>query len=125
LASGSISSRSAFRSIAIRLSRSSNRPSIDLTQFSHVVLHPYRLLILKMLAGPPLDFQELKRNLGDISDGNLASHLRALEDLGFVGYEKTLNERRVRTTYAITKKGFQEYVGLTDALSKWLDIGRH
>lgn len=97
---------------------------LDLTQFSHVVLHPYRMLILKMLAGPPLDFQELKKNLGDISDGNLASHLRTLEDLGYVKYQKMFNERRVRTVYAITKDGFRQYTNLTEALSKWLKIGR-
>lgn len=88
------------------------------------MLHPYRMLILKMLAGPPVDFQELKRNLGDISDGNLASHLRTLEDLGYVNYQKKFIERRVRTVYAITREGFEEYVRLTEALSKWLKIGR-
>jgi DNA-binding HxlR family transcriptional regulator len=97
---------------------------LDITQFSHVVLHPYRMLILKMLSGPPLDFQELKRNLGGISDGNLASHLRTLEDLGYIRYQKMFNERRVRTVYAITEKGFDEYVRLIAALSKLIEIGR-
>jgi DNA-binding HxlR family transcriptional regulator len=100
------------------------KSDLDLVQFSHVVLHPYRLLILKMLAGPPLDFQEIKRSLGDISDGNLASHLRTLEDLGLVQYQKKFNERKVRTVYAITKPGLEQYQRLTDALTRWLDVGR-
>lgn len=112
-----VTGREALRKIV-------EKSDLDLAQFSHVVLHPYRLLILKMLAGPPLDFQEIRRSLGDISDGNLASHLRTLEDLGLVQYQKMFNERKVRTVYAITKAGLEQYQRLTEALTRWLDVGR-
>ncbi len=70
------------------------------------VLHErVRLGIVALLAQTEeLDFQALKRELG-VTDGNLAQHLRVLEDAGIVSVHKGFYGRRPRTTYRLTKEG--------------------
>lgn len=51
-----------------------------------------------------LDFNALKEYL-DVTDGNLASHLKALEKEKFIGMEKSFIGRKPNTKYFMTKKG--------------------
>lgn len=51
-----------------------------------------------------LDFNALKEFL-DVTDGNLASHLKALEKESFIGVEKSFIDRKPNTSYYITKNG--------------------
>ncbi len=67
---------------------------------------PHRIVILDILYRfGYADFRELKTAL-NTSDGNLASHLRALEQDEYVRVEKEIIDRRPRTTYVLTKKGY-------------------
>ena len=52
----------------------------------------------------PMDFTRLKR-LVETTDGNLGSHLAALEKAGYVGIEKTFVGRKPRTHVTITAAG--------------------
>jgi len=98
---------------------------LEIVHFPQVVLHPYRLVLLKILAGHgPVDFRELKQALGIKEDGTLASHLRILEAHGYVSYEKEFIGRRPRTTYAITPRGLKEFLRLERALGMWLQHGQ-
>jgi len=45
------------------------------------IAHPLRIKILKLLAGKPMGFSELKRKLGIKSSGKLDFHLRKLGNL--------------------------------------------
>ena len=64
-----------------------------------------RLGILAVLRSVPhVEFTTLKKTLG-LSDGNLASHLAALQRAGFVVVEKSDDAQRVRTRVAITPSG--------------------
>jgi DNA-binding HxlR family transcriptional regulator len=93
---------------------------LEIIGFPQVVLHPYRLVILKILAGHgPVEFRELKRLLDIKEDGNLASHLKILEAQGYVSYEKQFVGRKPRTIYAITPKGLEGFFRLQRALGKW------
>jgi DNA-binding HxlR family transcriptional regulator len=78
-----------------------------------------RLGILSALAvAEHLSFAELKQTLG-VTDGNLSIHARKLEEAGFVMCEKTFQDRRPLTQYALTPKGraaFQRYLGHMEAL---------
>ena len=66
-----------------------------------------RLGIVSSLAvGEPLSFAELKATLG-ISDGNLSSHARKLEDAGYIACEKRFSGRKPLTTYRLTPAGKQ------------------
>ena len=51
-----------------------------------------------------LDFNALKEYL-DATDGNLASHIKALEKEEFIGMEKSFIGRKPNTRYFITDRG--------------------
>lgn len=64
-----------------------------------------------------LDFNSLKEYL-DVTDGNLASHLKALEKEEFIRVEKSFVGRKPNTTYAVTKGGRQAFNDHLNALEK-------
>ena len=51
-----------------------------------------------------LDFNSLKEFL-DVTDGNLATHLKALEKEEFIGVEKSFVGRKPNTSYFMTQAG--------------------
>lgn len=67
-----------------------------------------------------LDFNALKEYL-DLTDGNLASHLKGLEKEGFISVEKSFIGRKPNTQYYITKAGkkaFNEHIKALENLIK-------
>ncbi len=66
-----------------------------------------------------LDFTALKELL-DVTDGNLASHLKYLEREGFVEYQKEFMDRKPNTKYSITKSGKKAFVKHIEAIEKLL-----
>jgi len=77
-----------------------------------------RLGIMSVLAvNHSLDFNALKEYLG-VTDGNLASHLKALEKEGFIGMEKSFIGRKPNTKYFITKTGKTTFNKHLTALEK-------
>jgi DNA-binding HxlR family transcriptional regulator len=64
-----------------------------------------KLGIMSALAvNDALDFNALKELL-DVTDGNLASHLKALEKEAFIGVKKSFVGRKPNTKYFMTKEG--------------------
>ncbi|MBL7890434.1 MAG: transcriptional regulator [Bacteroidia bacterium] len=66
-----------------------------------------------------VEFSTLKEML-DITDGNLASHISALEKLEYLEVQKQFIGKKPNTTYRVTrigKKAFNEHL---DALEKLL-----
>lgn len=64
-----------------------------------------RLGIMSTLSvNDTLDFNALKELL-DVTDGNLASHLKALEKEKFIAVRKTFVGRKPNTKYAISREG--------------------
>lgn len=64
-----------------------------------------RLGIMSALAvNQTLDFNSLKELL-DVTDGNLASHLKALEHELFISVEKSFIGRKPNTKYRMSVKG--------------------
>ena len=57
-----------------------------------------------LMVNESLDFATLK-SLLQLTDGNLASHTRNLEDLGYITCEKRFIGRKPNTTFSITEKG--------------------
>lgn len=80
-----------------------------------------RLGIMSALAvNEKLSFIELKTYL-DLTDGNLASHIKALEKDGFVAVNKTFVDRKPHSSYFITKEGktaFNEHLTALENLIK-------
>jgi DNA-binding HxlR family transcriptional regulator len=65
------------------------------------------------------NFNELKE-LIQVTDGNLASHMKTLEDEGYVQVEKGFIGRKTNTTYAITTSGKKAFKLHLDALEKMI-----
>ena len=55
-----------------------------------------------------VDYNQLKDLLG-VTDGNLASHLKALENNGLVQIKKQFVGRKPNTKYAATKEGKEAF----------------
>lgn len=71
------------------------------------LFHPYRIVILKILAAHgEAEFRELKHDL-KLTDGNLAAHLGVLVDLGYVKPKKEIVDRKLRTSYVMTNEGLK------------------
>ena len=80
-----------------------------------------RLGIMSALAvNDMLDFTSLKEYL-DVTDGNLASHLKALEKEDFIGVQKSFVKRKPNTKYRMTKEGkkaFEQHIAALENLIK-------
>ncbi len=66
-----------------------------------------------LLVNEEINFNDLKELL-QVTDGNLASHLSNLEENGYIKVKKGFIGRKTNTTYSITKAGekaFKEHLG--------------
>lgn len=66
-----------------------------------------------------IGFNDLKQML-ELTDGNLASHLNTLEQAEFIKVHKGFIGRKTSTTYAITPLGKQAFKAHLDALEKMI-----
>src|SRR5690349_10612157 len=64
-------------------------------------------------------FNELKE-LIQVTDGNLASHLKSLEENAYIKVHKGFIGRKTNTTYMITKSGEKAFKAHIDALEKMI-----
>ena len=79
-----------------------------------------RLGIMSVLvANESADFATLKSLLG-LTDGNLASHTRSLEEAGYIRCEKKFIGRKPNTTYIVTQSGREAFTAHINALEKFL-----
>lgn len=77
-----------------------------------------RLGIMSALAvNESLDFTSLKEYL-EVTDGNLASHLKTLEKEEFIGVDKSFVDRKPNTSYFMTKEGREAFERHLEALEK-------
>jgi DNA-binding HxlR family transcriptional regulator len=68
-----------------------------------------RLGIMSVLmVNESYDFNSLKETL-DVTDGNLASHLRVLEEKGMIMVNKQFLGRKPNTSYSATEKGINDF----------------
>lgn len=63
------------------------------------------------------DFNYLKEIL-NLTDGNLASHLRTLENKGYISVNKKFVGRKTQTNYYATNEGKIAFKGHLDALEQ-------
>jgi len=66
-----------------------------------------------------VSFNELKEML-NVTDGNLASHLINLEENGFIKVHKGFIGRKTNTTYAVTKAGEKAFREHLEALENMI-----
>ena len=72
-----------------------------------------------LMVNEQLNFNELKELL-NITDGNLASHLKSLEENTFIKVDKGFIGRKTNTTYSITKAGEKAFKSHIAALEKMI-----
>ncbi len=72
-----------------------------------------------VMVNDEVNFNELKE-LIQVTDGNLASHLKTLEENGYLLVKKGFIGRKTNTTYAITKAGEKAFKAHIDALEKMI-----
>jgi DNA-binding MarR family transcriptional regulator len=81
-----------------------------------------RLGIMSVLAvNDRLDFNSLKDYL-DVTDGNLASHIKALEKEKFINVEKSFVGKKPNTAYYITDVGKKAFDNHLKALENLINL---
>ena len=70
-----------------------------------------------LMVNDSMDFNTMKENL-NLTDGNLASHISALEKEGFVHIKKEFAGKKTLTTYSATKVGVKAFNEHLDALEE-------
>ena len=88
-------------------------------QLDRVIHEKGRLAIMSMLAASAeLSFTELRDAL-NMTDGNLTTHIRTLQEAGYLSVAKSYQNNRPLTTCSLTaagRKAFAEYVGLLEQI---------
>ncbi len=80
--------------------------------------HRVRLGIMSILmVQQQVDFNAMKQAL-ELTDGNLSSHVAALEKAGYVVVDKTFIGKKPRTTYSATQAGKDAFTEHIQALEK-------
>lgn len=72
-----------------------------------------------LMVNEEVSFNELKEML-DVTDGNLASHLINLEENGYIKVHKGFIGRKTNTTYSITKAGEKAFREHLEALERMI-----
>ena len=89
--------------------------------FNKVFESRIRLGVMSILmVNEEINFNDLKQLL-EVTDGNLATHLLNLEDNGFIKVYKGFVGRKTNTTYSITKSGeksFNEHITALENMIK-------
>ena len=88
-------------------------------QIDRVIHEKGRMAIMSLLAASPeLSFTEMRETLA-MTDGNLTSHIRTLQEAGYVAVAKTYQNNRPLTTCSLTaagRKAFSTYIDLLDQI---------
>ena len=88
-------------------------------QLDRVIHEKGRLAIMSMLAATPeLSFTEMRDAL-NMTDGNLTTHIRTLQEAGYVSITKSFQNNRPLTTCSLTaagQKAFTNYINLLEQI---------
>ena len=72
-----------------------------------------------LIVNDSISFNELKQML-ELTDGNLASHLNTLEQAEYLKVQKSFIGKKTNTTYMLTDLGRQAFKTHLDALEKMI-----
>lgn len=74
-------------------------------------------IMAALAANRSLDFNELKELL-NLTDGNLASHIKVLEKEAFIDIAKTFIGKKPNTRYSISREGRKSFEAHINALEQ-------
>lgn len=72
-------------------------------------------IMSSLMVNADVNFNQLKE-LIQVTDGNLASHIKALEESGYIKVNKGFIGRKTNTTYVATKAGEKAFKAHLEAL---------
>jgi len=94
-------------------------------QLDRVIHEKGRLALMSMLAASPaLSFTELRDALG-MTDGNITTHIRTLQEAGYISVTKSFQKKRPLTTCSLTPAGktaFTNYINLLERIVRQTKI---
>lgn len=72
-----------------------------------------------LMVNEEINFNDLKQLIA-VTDGNLASHIKSLEESGYIKVNKGFIGRKTNTVYKVTKAGKKAFQNHLDALEKMI-----
>lgn len=90
--------------------------------FDPLLHQPLRTHIVSLIAGNEegMSFTQLLEAT-KATNGNLSSHLRTLEENGYIDVNKFFEGRRPKSMYLITQKGLDAFLDYLDALNRFIE----
>lgn len=99
--------------------------SVAFPKFNKAFENHARLQIMSVLvANERYDFNSLKKLL-DLTDGNLASHIKALEKEEYINIEKSFIGKKPNTQYSASSKGRKAFAEHLDALESLIKLRKN
>ena len=96
----------------------------ELAALNGLLQHRVRLAICVLLSKyDAMSFRRLKEVLVE-NDGSLGTHLRKLEDAGYLAIDKTYRDRRPVTWYQLTPAGQQHLAHHVENLTRLIERSR-
>ena len=87
-------------------------------QLDRVIHEKGRLAIMSMLAASPdLSFTELRDTM-NMTDGNITTHIRTLQEAGYISVAKSYQNNRPLTTCSLTPAGRKAFTGYVNLLEQ-------
>ncbi|WP_232522258.1 winged helix-turn-helix domain-containing protein [Marinimicrobium alkaliphilum] len=97
----------------------------DHNQLDDLIHSRIRLAVMAVLAGlDSADFTFIRDRV-KTTDGNLSTHLRKLEDNGYIDVEKRFEGRKPVTEIALSAKGREAFAQYLNRLESMLGNGAH
>ena len=78
-------------------------------------------IMILLLQSKTANFTYLKKEIG-VSDGNLSTHLRKLEEAKYIKVQKRFEHRKPKTTLSLTDKGRDALNEYTTNLEEYLRL---
>lgn len=72
-----------------------------------------------LMVNDEINFNDLKQLL-EVTDGNLATHLQTLDESGYIKVHKGFIGKKTNTTYSITKSGEKAFKDHIQGLEKMI-----
>ena len=72
-----------------------------------------------LMVNEEINFNDLKQML-EVTDGNLATHLQTLEESGFIKVHKGFIGKKTNTTYSLTRAGEKAFKDHIEGLEKMI-----
>ena len=78
-------------------------------------------IMILLLQSETANFTYLKKEI-DVSDGNLSTHLKKLEEAKYIKIQKRFENRKPKTTISLTEKGRNALDEYTKNLEEYLRL---